>query len=130
MPKLAANLSLMFTEVNFLDRFAAAAAAGFDGVELLFPYDFAPAEIAARLKRHGLSQALFNLPPGDWASGERGMAGFSRARERIHGWIGSCARIRAGNRLQTASRDGRKLARGSELARRCCGLRGQSEGCR
>src|SRR5262249_18162136 len=50
MPKLAANLSLMFTEVNFLDRFAAAAAAGFDGVEFLFPYDFAPAEIAARLK--------------------------------------------------------------------------------
>jgi 2-dehydrotetronate isomerase len=74
MPKLAANLSLMFTEVNFLDRFAAAAAAGFNGVEFLFPYDFAPAEIAARLKQHGLSQALFNLPPGDWASGERGMA--------------------------------------------------------
>jgi hydroxypyruvate isomerase len=74
MPKLAANLSLMFTEVNFLDRFAAAAAAGFDGVEFLFPYDFAPAEIAARLKQHGLSQVLFNLPPGDWASGERGMA--------------------------------------------------------
>ena len=63
MPKLAANLSLMFTEVNFLDRFAAAAAAGFDGVEFLFPYDFAPAEIAARLKQHGLSQVLFNLPP-------------------------------------------------------------------
>ena len=74
MPKLAANLSLMFTEVSFLDRFAAAAAAGFDGVEFLFPYEFAPAEIAARLKQHGLSQALFNLPPGDWASGERGMA--------------------------------------------------------
>ena len=74
MPKLATNLSLMFTEVNFLDRFAAAAAAGFDGVEFLFPYDFAPAEIAARLKQHGLAQVLFNLPPGDWASGERGMA--------------------------------------------------------
>src|SRR6516165_11538020 len=74
MPKLAANLSLMFTEVNFLDRFAAAATAGFDGVEFLFPYDFAPAEIASRLKQYGLSQALFNLPPGDWAHGERGMA--------------------------------------------------------
>src|SRR5262245_18373254 len=74
MPKLAANLSLMFTEVNFLDRFAAAAAAGFDGVEFPFPYDFAPSEIAARLKQCGLSQALFNLPPGDWAGGERGMA--------------------------------------------------------
>ena len=74
MPKLAANLSLMFTEVNFLDRFAAAAAAGFDGVEFLFPYDFAPAEIAARLKQHGIAQVLFNLPPGNWASGERGVA--------------------------------------------------------
>ena len=74
MPKLAANLSMMFPEVGFLDRFAAAAAAGFAGVEFLFPYDFAPAEIAARLQAHGLTQALFNLPPGDWAKGERGMA--------------------------------------------------------
>jgi hydroxypyruvate isomerase len=74
MPKLAANLSMMFTEVSFLDRFAAAAAAGFDGVEFLFPYEFAPEEIAARLRQHGLSQVLFNLPPGDWARGERGMA--------------------------------------------------------
>ena len=74
MPKLAANLSMMFTEVHFLDRFAAAAAAGFDGVEFLFPYEFSPAEIAARLTDHGLSHVLFNLPPGDWASGERGMA--------------------------------------------------------
>jgi hydroxypyruvate isomerase len=74
MPKLAANLSMMFPEISFLDRFAAAAEAGFTGVEFLFPYDFAPAEIAARLERHGLSQALFNLPPGDWAKGERGLA--------------------------------------------------------
>lgn len=74
MPKLAANLSMMFTELAFLDRFAAAAAAGFPAVEFLFPYDFAAAEIAARLKQHRLAQALFNLPPGDWAKGERGMA--------------------------------------------------------
>jgi 2-dehydrotetronate isomerase len=74
MPKLAANLSLMFTEVNFLDRFAAAAAAGFHGVEFLFPYDFAPADVAVPLKQHGLSHVLFNLPPGDWGSGERGVA--------------------------------------------------------
>jgi 2-dehydrotetronate isomerase len=74
MPKLAANLSFMFQEVSFLDRFAVAAAAGFTGVEFLFPYDFAPTEIVARLKRYGLSQALFNLPPGDWAKGDRGMA--------------------------------------------------------
>ena len=65
MPKLAANLSFLFQEVSFLDRFGTAAAAGFTGVEFLFPYDFAPAEIVAQLKQHGLSQALFNLPPGD-----------------------------------------------------------------
>ncbi|WP_291008848.1 2-oxo-tetronate isomerase [Hydrogenophaga sp.] len=74
MPRFAANLSMMYTEVPFLDRFAAAAADGFDAVEYLFPYDFQPAEIDARLQEHGLTQALFNLPPGDWTAGERGMA--------------------------------------------------------
>jgi hydroxypyruvate isomerase len=74
MPKLAANLTMMFQEVGFLDRFAAAADAGFTGVEYLFPYEFPPSEIASRLERHRLTQALFNLPPGDWAKGERGTA--------------------------------------------------------
>ena len=74
MPRLAANLSMMFQEVGFLDRFEAAAAAGFTGVEYLFPYDFPASEIAARLRRLGLTQALFNLPPGNWAKGERGTA--------------------------------------------------------
>ena len=74
MPRFAANLSMMYTEVPFLDRFAAAAQDGFDAVEYLFPYEHTPDDIASRLKAHGLTQALFNLPPGDWASGERGMA--------------------------------------------------------
>ena len=74
MPRFAANLSMMYTEVPFLDRFAAAAADGFDAVEYLFPYEHTPDDIASRLKAHGLTQALFNLPPGDWAAGERGMA--------------------------------------------------------
>lgn len=74
MPRFAANLTMMYTEVPFLDRFAAAARDGFDAVEYLFPYDHAPAEISKRLKDNGLTQALFNLPPGDWAAGERGMA--------------------------------------------------------
>jgi hydroxypyruvate isomerase len=74
MPRFAANLSMMYTEVPFLDRFAAAARDGFDAVEYLFPYEHAPRDIAARLQDHGLTQALFNLPPGDWAAGERGMA--------------------------------------------------------
>jgi hydroxypyruvate isomerase len=74
MQKLAANLSMMFQEVPFLDRFAAAAECGFSGVEYLFPYDFPAKEIAARLERYHLTQALFNLPPGDWVKGERGLA--------------------------------------------------------
>ncbi|WP_342147941.1 2-oxo-tetronate isomerase [Methylorubrum sp. SB2] len=74
MPRFAANLTLMFTERPFLDRFAAAAEAGFTAVEFLFPYDHPPEAIAERLARFGLTQALFNLPPGDWAAGERGLA--------------------------------------------------------
>lgn len=74
MPRFAANLSMMFTEVPFLDRFAAASAAGFAGVEYLFPYDHPAEEVRAALDAAGLEQALFNLPPGDFANGERGLA--------------------------------------------------------
>ncbi|KQO61892.1 hydroxypyruvate isomerase [Methylobacterium sp. Leaf87] len=74
MPRFAANLTLMFTEVPFLDRFAAAAQSGFTAVECLFPYGHPPEAIADRLARHGLTLALFNLPPGDWDAGERGLA--------------------------------------------------------
>jgi len=74
MPRFAANLSMMFNEVPFLDRFALAAKAGFRGVEFLFPYEHPAAEIAARLKDNGLHQVLFNAPAGDFNKGERGMA--------------------------------------------------------
>lgn len=74
MPRFAANLSMMFTEVPFLERFAAAAAAGFEGVEYLFPYEHPPEAIRKALDDAGLEQALFNLPPGDFAAGERGIA--------------------------------------------------------
>lgn len=74
LPRFASNLSMMFTEHAFLDRFAAAAAAGFEAVEYLFPYDWDPSEIRAALDAAGLRQALFNAPPGDWEAGERGMA--------------------------------------------------------
>lgn len=74
MVRLAANLTMMFNEHDFLDRFAAAADAGFEAVEFLFPYDYPVDAIAERLERHGLTLALFNLPPGDWAAGARGMA--------------------------------------------------------
>jgi len=74
MPKLAANISWLFAEVPFLDRFAAAAAAGFQAVEFQFPDDTPPEEIARRLQQHRLTPALFNMPAGDYAKGDRGMA--------------------------------------------------------
>ena len=74
MPRFAANLTMMYNEHGFLDRFAAAAQDGFKAVEYLFPFDFPATEIKARLDDLGLTQALFNAPPGDWAAGERGMA--------------------------------------------------------
>jgi hydroxypyruvate isomerase len=74
MPKLCANLTFMFNEVEFLDRFDAAAKAGFKGVEYLAPYVAPAAQIADRLSKAKLTQVLFNLPAGDWAAGERGMA--------------------------------------------------------
>lgn len=74
MPRFAANLTMMYREHDFLDRFAAAAADGFKGIEYLFPYEHPADVIAARLAEHGLTQVLFNAPPGDWANGERGTA--------------------------------------------------------
>lgn len=74
MPRFAANLTMMYNEHAVLDRFAAAAQDGFKAVEFLFPYDFLATELKARLDTHGLTQVLFNAPPGDWAAGERGIA--------------------------------------------------------
>ncbi len=74
MPKFAANLSLMFNELGFLERFAAARAAGFDAVEFLFPYACEPEQIMGRLQRYKLQLVLHNFPPGDWAAGDRGFA--------------------------------------------------------
>lgn len=74
MPKLAANLSMLFTEVPFMDRFDAAAKAGFKGVEFLFPYAFDLDQIADKLKANNLQLVLHNLPAGNWEGGERGIA--------------------------------------------------------
>ena len=73
MPRLAANLTLMFSEVPFLERFAIAADAGFDAVEFMFPYSESPEAMEAQLRQHGLGVAVFNLPAGDWQDGERGI---------------------------------------------------------
>lgn len=74
MPTFAANLTMLFTEVPFLDRFERAARAGFQAVEFLFPYEHAPEVIREKLDTHGLTLVLHNLPAGDWAAGERGIA--------------------------------------------------------
>jgi 2-dehydrotetronate isomerase len=88
MPHFAANLSMMFTEVPFLDRFDAAAKAGFTAVEFLFPYDHPADAIGERLRRNDLTQALFNLPPGNWEAGEKGFAAlpdrFADLQQSVH----------------------------------------------
>jgi hydroxypyruvate isomerase len=74
MPRFAANLTMMFNETAYLDRFAAAARAGFDAVEFLFPYEQPAETVAGAARAAGVEVALFNLPPGDWTAGERGLA--------------------------------------------------------
>lgn len=74
MPKFAANLTMLYNELDFMDRFDAAAKAGFRGVEYLFPYPYDKNQLAEKLKKNNLTQVLHNLPAGDWAKGERGIA--------------------------------------------------------
>ena len=88
MPKFAANVSTLFTELPFIERFGAARAAGFDAVEFLFPYAFEPDEIVARLERFDLQLVLHNTPPGDWAAGERGMACDPRRIDEFQDGVG------------------------------------------
>lgn len=88
MPRFAANLSMLYPELDFLDRFEAAAKDGFQAVEFLFPYAYPAQELASRLKAHGLQQVLFNMPPGQWDAGERGLAALpgreAEFREGVH----------------------------------------------
>ena len=85
MPRFAANLTLLFNEVPFAERFAAAAAAGFRAVEYLFPYDHPPMTLRNALQEHGLQQVLHNLPAGNWEAGERGIACLVRNRHLAGG---------------------------------------------
>src|SRR4051812_41477564 len=83
MPKFAANLTMLFTEQEFLSRFRSAANAGFKSVEFLFPYAFGADEIATEIASNGLELVLFNLPPGNWDAGERGIACLPDRREEF-----------------------------------------------
>lgn len=114
MPRFATNLTMMYQEHPFLDRFAAAAKDGFQAVEFLFPYEHPAAAIAALLEENGLQQVLFNAPPGNWAAGERGCtalpgreeefrAGFERALEYAQAL--KCPRIHAMAGLAPAGGD-------------------------
>jgi len=88
MPKLAANLTMLFGDVDFLDRFGAAAGAGFRGVEFVFPYAYEAPVLKGRLREHGLTQVLHNLPAGDWAAGERGIACLPDRVEEFEAGVG------------------------------------------
>ncbi len=87
MLKFAANLSFLFQEHDFQDRFAAAADAGFKGIEYLFPYAWPAIQLKNRLEDQGLHQALFNLSPGDWEKGERGLAGLPGREDDFLGTV-------------------------------------------
>ncbi|MGE4536009.1 MAG: hydroxypyruvate isomerase [Desulfovibrio sp.] len=88
MPRFAANLTMLFTELPFPERFAAARDAGFHFVEYLFPYAYPAGELASRLTENGLSQVLFNLPCGDWAGGERGIAALPGRESEFRDGVG------------------------------------------
>src|SRR6218665_2081927 len=87
MPRFAANLSLMSTELPFLERFAAAAQDGFQAVEYLFPYEHPAQVLADQLTANGLTQVLFNAPPGDWARGDRGIAAIVGREAEFRGGV-------------------------------------------
>ena len=83
MPRFAANLTFLFKELPFLERFEAAAEAGFDAVEVLFPYDDAASAVVHRLTAAGLPMALINTPPPNWAGGDRGFAAIPGGQARF-----------------------------------------------
>jgi hydroxypyruvate isomerase len=133
MPRLAANLSMMYTELPFLERFGAAAKDGFRAVEFLFPYAFEASAIAAELDSHGLQQVLFNTWPGDFDAGERGLAAipgreadFLAGVDRAIGYatVLRCPRLHAMAGLMPAQADRARwratyVANLREAARRC-----------
>jgi 2-dehydrotetronate isomerase len=92
MPQFAANLSMLYPEHGFLDRFAAAARDGFKAVECLFPYALEPQVIASTLAENGLQQILFNAPPGDWDAGERGIACLAGRQAQFQAGIATALR--------------------------------------
>jgi hydroxypyruvate isomerase len=110
MPRFSANLSFLFNETPFLERFGEAAHAGFRAVEFAFPYDFQAKEIAAHVLEHKLEVVLFNTPPGDHAAGDRGVASIPGREHEFAAGIVTCAPIRASAALSTPARNGRRAS--------------------
>ena len=106
MPRFAANLTMMFNEVPFLDRFDAAAQAGLPPLNSCFPTIIRPKEVGERLQAAGLTQALFNLPPGNWEAGEKGFAALPDRFADLQAEPAHRAALRAGDRRQAAASDG------------------------
>ena len=96
MPRFAANLSMLYTELPFLDRFAAAARSGFKAVEFLFPYDFPPQESTQHLQANQLQLVLHNMPAGDWAAGERGWAALPGREDQFRASVSKALDYAAG----------------------------------
>ena len=94
MPRFAANLTMMFNEVPFLERFKAAAVVGFTAVEFLFPYEHTPEEVANAAEAAGTEVVLFNMPAGNWAAGERGITGLPGREEEFRAGVAVCGRGR------------------------------------
>ncbi len=94
MPRFSANLSFLFTEVPFLERFAEAAHAGFRAVEFAFPYDYQAREIAARVEAQKLDVVLFNTPPGNWEAGDRGLASLPGREHDFAASVSTALRLR------------------------------------
>ena len=118
MPQFAANLTMLFTELPFMQRFEAAAKAGFEAVEYLFPYAFDKKELAAALRTNGLQQVLHNLPAGDWDAGERGIACHPGPGRRVPRGRRRGDRLRDRARLPAGQLPGRQDAGGRGAARR------------
>jgi hydroxypyruvate isomerase len=126
MPRFSANLTFLFNELPFLDRFPAAKESGFRFVEYAFPYEFPSDTLQGLLQQHGLKQVLFNLPPGDWAAGDRGVAADPRRVEEFRGGVDRalkyaraldvrCINCLVGNRLSDVSYEDQWAAMVSNL---------------
>lgn len=122
MPTFAANLSMLFTELPFPDRFAAARAAGFRFVEYLFPYDFPADELRGLLAANGLTQVLFNLPCGDWAAGERGIAGLPGRQAEFRDGVAKALDYAATLGVTRLNCLAGKLAEGADVEEACAVL--------